>query len=464
VSKVRWLALATGLFAFAAFSAPASAEHEQEPSSTNYHALGESFEFGTFLPTPPPQRVNSDLAFWGRFAFEGSYDGFRVIDISAPGNPKEVADVSCNGNQGDVIVWEDLLIRAVDRPQALPNNDLARACEGTDTPGGAPGFEGLQIFRADDWRTVSADDFIAAVPLDCGTHTNTLVPDPANNRLIVYSSVAFSAAAAGPTPYGTACTSPHDRIVAVEIPLDDPASAAVVNNDIPASQNGCHDVFAAVGADRLVGACRPNVVVWDISDPASPDVLYETTASGPTSWHSAGLTWDGELLVMGWEPGGGSRPACQATGTPLSPPIAGNAVQTDEMKSVFFFDADDGSLVGKWTLPRPQSAEENCTIHNYNIVPLRSGRYVLVQGSYQSGSSVVDFTDPTNARELGFADPEPLVPNQLGGDWSTYWYNGFIYETDINVGLRVWNFSGPNTAGALKLDHLNPQTTEFVIE
>jgi hypothetical protein len=52
----------------------------------------------------------------------------------------------------------------------------------------------------------------------------------------------------------------------------------------------------------------------------------------------------------------------------------------------------------------------------------------------------------------------------LGGDWSTYWYNGLIYESDITRGLLVWNLSSSAVAGALKLDHLNPQTSEFTLD
>ena len=72
---------------------------------------------------------------------------------------------------------------------------------------------------------------------------------------------------------------------------------------------------------------------------------------------------------------------------------------------------------------------ENCTTHNYNVVPTNKG-YVMVSGNYQSGISVIDFTDPANAKEIAYADPAPLIdPNppvglELGGDWSTYWYNG----------------------------------------
>ncbi len=114
--------------------------------------------------------------------------------------------------------------------------------------------------------------------------------------------------------------------------------------------------------------------------------------------------------------------------------------------------------------PRPQTATENCTWHNYNVVPLR-GRYVLVAGNYQSGVSVVEFTNPAQAREVGFADPDPLDPNRLvlGGDWSAYWYNGFIYESDITRGMMLWNLSSRTVAGALRLDHLNPQTVESTL-
>jgi hypothetical protein len=141
-------------------------------------------------------------------------------------------------------------------------------------------------------------------------------------------------------------------------------------------------------------------------------------------------------------------------------------------KSAFFYDADTGAKLGQWTLPRPQSAAENCTIHNYNTVPLRNGRHVLVSGNYQAGTWVADFTDPANPVTLGWSDPPPLgqvttpagmLVNELGGAWSSYWYNNFIYESEITKGLNVFRFSGPETGGAIRLPHLNPQTQEFSI-
>ena len=160
------------------------------------------------------------------------------------------------------------------------------------------------------------------------------------------------------------------------------------------------------------------------------------------------------MLILGWEPGGGAAPECEAT-------------DPDVKKSWFFYDASDGSKLGQFVLPRPQTATENCTIHNYNVVPTDK-RYLLVGGNYQAGFSVVEFTDPSNAREVAFADPAPLPLNpdgtrDLGGDWSTYWYNGRIYESDIKRGLLIWNLSGKWGAGAKRLPYLNPQTEEFTL-
>jgi hypothetical protein len=164
------------------------------------------------------------------------------------------------------------------------------------------------------------------------------------------------------------------------------------------------------------------------------------------------FTWDSEVIIVGHEPGGGGGARCQETSDPLE-------------RTFFDVDADTGDSIGQFTLPRTQTNVENCTTHNYNVVPTDK-RYVMVSGNYQSAISVVDFTDPANAEEIAFADPAPLVdPNppvgiELGGDWSSYWYNGRIYESDITRGLIIWKLSDNAVAGAKKFDRVNPQTQE----
>ncbi len=178
--------------------------------------------------------------------------------------------------------------------------------------------------------------------------------------------------------------------------------------------------------------------------------LYSRPIAGVGVGHAGTFSWDGTIFVFGHEPGGGGQANCQAS-NPASD------------KSAFFFDALGGGLLGTWVLPRPQSAIENCTIHNFNTVPLGGGRNVLVSGNYQSGTSVVDFTNPAAAVEIAFSDPPALVPFDIGGVWSSYWYNNFIYETNITEGLNLFRFAGNETAGARRLGHLNPQTQEFTI-
>jgi hypothetical protein len=410
-------------------------------TSQNMHAMGESPR-----PNPAPGVFNSDLAFWGDRAYQGTYDGFRIIDISAPGNPKVLNNYAeCFGNQGDVIIWDSILVRSWNSPAPA-----GATCDGEPVPAG---WEGVHVFDVSD----PADpDLVGSVETECGSHTETAVPDIANDRLLVYNNSSSGVAACA-------------GIDIIEIPLDDPADASYVRFE-PAGRS-CHDTGVILG-DALLAACAgsaggaPGFTVWSLGGPrggslTDPLELFQNSVTGTTTGHSASFSWDGEILIFGTEPGGGSGARCQATGTPLSP----TTVQTDEMKSMFFFDTDDGSFIDKWTLPRPQTATENCTIHNYNVVPLR-GRNVVVSGNYQAGVSVVDFTDPTNAFEVGFADPAPLSATQLilGGDWSSYWYDGLIYESDITRGLIVWNFSDKATAGARKLGHLNPQTQEFTID
>jgi hypothetical protein len=73
-----------------------------------------------------------------------------------------------------------------------------------------------------------------------------------------------------------------------------------------------------------------------------------------------------------------------------------------------------------------------------------------------------DRADAT-AVEVAYADPASLVPTQLGGDWSTYYYNGRIYESDVTRGLLIWNLSGKWATGAKRSPYLNPQTSEFTL-
>jgi hypothetical protein len=90
-------------------------------------------------------------------------------------------------------------------------------------------------------------------------------------------------------------------------------------------------------------------------------------------------------------------------------------------------------------MPAPQTEMENCVAHNGSLIPV-PGRDIMVQGWYQGGVSVFDFTDSKNPVEIAFYDRGPLDPKNMiiGGYWSAYWYNGAIYGAEIARGVDIF--------------------------
>jgi uncharacterized repeat protein (TIGR01451 family) len=423
----------------AVYGGPASANDPNPPVST--YATTPNMEPLGWEPRENPSSsiINSDLAFWGNRAYQGTYDGFQIIDITNPEDPQEVLDYNqCSGDQGDLVVWEDILVRSWNSG-AGPT----ATCDGENIVPPLPdtSWEGLHVF---DLSNELNPDLVASINLTCGSHTQTGVPDLANNRLLIYNS-------------GSSGTCPSIEIV--EIPLNNPAGATFLRTEPNGRTGSCHDTGVILG-DAMRAACAggSGFSVWSL-DPADggsltdPMLMYTKTVAGVSIGHSASFSWDGSVLIFGHEPGGGVQPNCQST----SPQVN---------KTLFFYETETGNQIGTWVLPRPQTDQENCTIHNYNVIP--SDKYrILVSGNYQSGIAVVDFTDPTSPTEIAYADPAPLVPTFDGGDWSSYWYDGTIYESDIGGsdrdGMLTWRLNDPVTAGAQTLGHLNPQTQEFTI-
>jgi hypothetical protein len=489
----RLLRLIT-LCALAALAVPsiAQAGHENDPRTANLKVRGHILEpavLGGFGGGNPD--IHTDIAFQGDLAFQGNWDGFNIRDISNPNNPTTVSRTFCDGNQGDVAVYGDILVRAWNTGAGSPGPfGAGTTCDGVtfpaqvDNPPGAPvevpGWEGIHVF---DISNLSNPQLVGWVELSgrcgpphnlcrpaidafgCGSHTVTLVPDLTNDRVIIYNQTS-----GGSCPF----------IGMVEVPLDDPDEARWIGN-IPLEHLGAthatHDTGVILGdVNLLATASHDTAHVFDIGENefpggslTNPVLLYTVQEPGvgapAGNWHSAGFTWDGETLVLGWEPGGGLQAECEAT-------------DPDVKKSFFFYDAKTGDKLGQWTLPRAQGANENCTLHNYNLVPLKNGRDVLVSGNYQAGVWVVDITKPDKPKTVAWSDPQPVPPPPglgtppifcsttatgcpLTGSWSAHWYNGFIYESHIGEGLNVFELSGRTKAKTVDLERLNPQTQEF---
>ena len=99
--------------------------------------------------------------------------------------------------------------------------------------------------------------------------------------------------------------------------------------------------------------------------------------------------------------------------------------------------------------------------HNGSLIPV-PGRDIEVQAWYQGGISVMDFTDAAHPYEIAYFDRGPIDAKTLilGGEWSAYWYNGYIYGSEIARGLDVFKlvpskFLTQNEIDAADLVQLN---------
>ena len=84
-----------------------------------------------------------------------------------------------------------------------------------------------------------------------------------------------------------------------------------------------------------------------------------------------------------------------------------------------------------------------CRRTAWRTTPRSSPCRVATSWSRRGTRSVVDFTDTANPVEIAFFDRGPTdVPNpgalNLGGLWSTYWYNGYIYGSEIARGFDTF--------------------------
>lgn len=323
--------------------------------------------------------TQSDLAFWGDYAFAGNYGGFRVLDISEPGAPQVVTDFRCNGAQGDVSVWGNLLVQSVDTAQSHGG------CNSTNVTASTPGmFEGIRVFDISD---VTAPVHVASVATACGSHTHTLLPR--GDTVYVYvSSYPLGNAALGPN-----CVQPHGLVSIVEVPVADPGSAVVHEHPLdgdtelatfPLGAGGsftfsaCHDLSVFNELDLLAAACISESQLWDISSPLEPRLLWRfddpvVNHANIDLWHSATFSWDGTIVAFGDESGGGGAARC------VDP--------TDQQGRIWFLDTATGELLDNYKIPRSETG--TCTMHNFNFIPLR-GRNVLVSAAYTGGTTVVD--------------------------------------------------------------------------
>ena len=416
--------------------------------------------------------ANSDLAFQGNHLFQGNFYGLNIFDISNPAKASLLTTMVCPGGQNDVSVYKNLLFMSVEMangrldcgtqgfPPAPPPPSASAGQENrfAAPPAQKDRFRGVRIFDISDIKNPKQ---VAAVQTCRGSHTHTLVVDPndKNNVYIYVSGTSFVrqseelAGCSGEAPDKDPNTALF-RIDVIKVPLATPQDAKIISSPRlfmdpqsgalagltsgathgkgkPSPTDQCHDITVYPAIGLAAGACSGNGILIDIKDPANPKRLDAVNDPNYAYWHSASFSNDGKKVVFTDEWGGGLGARCRATDP--------NKWGAD---AIFHLQDNKLKFASYYKMPAAQGDSENCVAHNGSLIPV-PGRDIEVQAWYQGGISVMDFTDAEHPVEIAYFDRGPIDPNMLvlAGDWSSYWYNGHIYASEIARGLDIFELT-----------------------
>jgi hypothetical protein len=426
--------------------------------------------------------INSDLAFRGDIIYQGNFSGFSIWDASDVAKPALLSTVVCATDQGDPSIYGNLLFISAESQRSRTD------CGTQGVTVGEARMRGVRIFDVSDPRN---PQLVKNVQTCRGSHTHTIVPHPTDPDVIyIYvggsSSVRDPAEMAQCSP-GTVEENPNTaqyRVDIIRVPLRNPEQASVVGyarifEDLPRppgragvalsdtatgnrarGPSGCHDLTSYPARNLVAGSCGSFGILLDATNPERPVRLDAKSDLNFSLWHTAVFNNDGSSVVFTDEWGGGTSPRCRVT-DPLR--LGGNTI----------LSIDGGRMTqhGYFKMLAAQTDTENCVSHNGGLIPV-PGRDIMVQGWYQGGVNVFDFTDPTRPFEIAYFDRGPVNPENLvvGGSWGAYWYNGYIYSSELSRGLDVLemvpsDFLSQNEIDAAKLvmmDEYNPQSQPMI--
>jgi len=423
--------------------------------------------------------INSDLAFGTHFVYQGNFAGFTIWDVSNPNKPVVASVVECISAQADPSIIGHLLF--ISAEGGGNRNDCAKG--GVQDP--KDHMAGVRIYDVSD---AHAPKLIKNVQTCKGSHTHTVIPSPTDPNIIyIYVSGQQTARPATELAGCKNGTDPADptnslyQLDIIKVPLDHPERAAVIPGAriftglgaspdcvalcAPADGHGpprirgvsaadsatyatllhtgphnCHDVTAYPAYHLLAAACSSHAILVDVSNPEKPVRLASLTDTNNFQGrHTAGFSNDSKKTLWTDEWGGGTGPMCQA-----------NSIMELGGNTIVIASADNKKLTqhAYFKLPAAQTAQENCVSHNGGLIPV-PGRDLYVQGWYQGGIDIMDFTDADHPIEIGYFDRGPIDPPSdtskasersrytIGGSWGAYYWNGMIYSSELDRGFDV---------------------------
>jgi hypothetical protein len=184
--------------------------------------------------TPPSDRflgiTNSDLAFLGKYAIQGSYNGYQVWDISNPAKPRLETAYVCPASQSDVSVYKNLLFVS---GEGLSGR-IDCGAEGVPDTVSKERLRGIRIFDITD---LAHPKNVGNVQTCRGSHTHSLYVDPKDAEN-VYVYISGSSGVRSPSELPGCVNAPVEqdsnsalfRIEVIKVPLAHPEQAAIVSS------------------------------------------------------------------------------------------------------------------------------------------------------------------------------------------------------------------------------------------
>jgi hypothetical protein len=199
-----------------------------------YDAAEATWNMRVLSRTRPPKSfegiTNSDLAFTGKYAIQGNYNGWQIWDISNPAAPSLATAYVFPASQSDVSVYGKLLFIS---GEGLTGR-LDCGAQGVKEAVSRDRLRGLRIFDISD---IQHPRNVGNVQTCRGSHTHSLLADPKDaDNVYIYISGSAGVRSAEELP-GCVNASPDKdpnsalfRIEVIKVPLAHPEQAAIVNS------------------------------------------------------------------------------------------------------------------------------------------------------------------------------------------------------------------------------------------
>ena len=174
--------------------------------------------------------TNSDLAFTGNYAIQGSYNGYQIWDISNPAAPVRTTEYYCPASQSDVSVYKNLLFVS---GEGLTGR-LDCGAQGVRDTVSKDRLRGLRIFDITDIKNPKN---VGNVQTCRGSHTHTVLVDPKDAEN-VYVYISGSAGVRSPNELAGCVSAAPDqdpnsalfRIEVIKVPVAHPEQSAIVSS------------------------------------------------------------------------------------------------------------------------------------------------------------------------------------------------------------------------------------------